>query len=63
MEKLAERTRPYKVICDNCYRIIAAYKDEDGKIRCQCPDCGTRLITRRVTRDHYIKDIRSPRKK
>ena len=42
--ELSKLTYPYKVICDNCYKIIVAYKDEDGKIRCQCPDCGTRIV-------------------
>lgn len=58
----SEEGRPYREICDVCHRKIVVYMSADGRIKYQCPRCGTITVKSYKTRYHYVKDVRRPRR-
>ena len=61
--KLAELTRPYKAICDNCLNTYTVYQTEDGIISYQCPVCGAKIRIRKISKYFFVKELRYPKSK
>ena len=59
--KLAELTRPYIAICDNCLNTYTIYQTEDGIISYQCPVCGVKIRIRKHNKYLITKELRYPR--
>lgn len=58
---LSEVTKPYKVVCDNCFTEAFAYKNAAGDIKFRCLCCGCMITLRRLSNRHINKDIWSPK--
>ncbi len=61
--EFTDLTHPYKAVCDNCLNTYIVYQTEDGIISYQCPVCGAKIRIHKLSRYHFVKELRYPKSK
>ncbi len=46
--------------CPNCLKPVSGISDENGYVRIICPNCGTAMVMRKITRRKNLLEITAP---
>lgn len=46
--------------CPNCLIPVHGIQDEDGFVRICCPNCGTLMVVRKISRRKAVIEINAP---
>ena len=52
--------KPVEKECPNCHKKIIVMQDADGVAKWVCPRCGTKTVSKLITRRHIQMDIYAP---
>ena len=51
----------YRWCCINCGKVVLGIKDQHNHIKVICPDCGTTMVRRILTKTHDTFDVYAPK--